>query len=98
MIFFFVRSWDNRLTELWIFIFLDSFWLNRLLIFKFLHVSIVHGTIEVGNNIAYGEVVKPLMCVYFLNLDLKNQESILMDFKRMDEVKGVHVAYGFDSA
>ena len=69
-----------------------------LLIFKFPPVSRIHSTIEVGNKIALGAIVKPIVCVHFLNTDLTKWGIRLMDFKRMDEVKGVLVSYNFDSA
>ena len=52
----------------------ESYCFNRLfgglLIFKFLPVSPIHNTIEVGNKIALGAIVKPIVCVHFLNTDL----------------------------
>jgi hypothetical protein len=51
----------------------------------------------VGNKIALGAIVKPIVCVYFLNTDLTKSRIGLMDFKRMGEVEGVLVAYNFDS-
>ena len=80
----------NRLIKLWIFI---------LLLFKFLQIyvlpiSIVHNTIKMGNEIAFGAIVKPIVCVHFLSIELTKLGVGLMEFnfkRRMDEAEGVPV-------
>jgi len=85
------------LIELWIFI---------LPLFKFLQIyvlpiSVVRSTIEVGNEIAFGAIVKSIVCVHLLNTELTESGVGLMEsnFKiRMGEVEEVLVTYNFESA
>ena len=54
---------------------------------------------KVGNEIAIGAIVKPILCVHFLNTELEKSRVGLMEFKRrMGEVEKVLVTHNFDSA
>uniref|UniRef100_A0A2N9EVI6 mitogen-activated protein kinase kinase kinase n=1 Tax=Fagus sylvatica TaxID=28930 RepID=A0A2N9EVI6_FAGSY len=56
-------------------------------------------TIEVGNKIACGAIVKAIVCVHFLNTEWTNSGVRLIYFmRRMGEVEGVLVTYSFHSA
>ena len=52
-----------------------------------------------GNEIAYGAIIKPIACVQFLNTELAKSGVGLMEFKRrMGEVEEVLVTNYFDYA
>ena len=47
-----------------------------------------------GNEIAFGTIVKPIVCVHFLSIELTKSGVKLMEFnfkRRMDEAEGVPV-------
>ncbi|KAK7852420.1 peroxidase 5, partial [Quercus suber] len=75
-----------------------------LLIFKFqqiyvLLVSLIYSTIEVGNEITFGAIVKAVASVHLLNIEQTKSGVGFTKFKRrMGEVEGVSVTYNFDFA
>ena len=65
----FANFWVKGLMELWNF----RFWLDGLLLFKFLQIYVLpipgeHSTIEVGSKIASWAIVK-VECIHFLNTE-----------------------------
>ncbi|KAK7859069.1 peroxidase 5, partial [Quercus suber] len=62
-------------------------------------VSLIYSTIEVGNEITFGAIVKAVASVHLLNIEQTKSGVGFTKFKRrMGEVEGVSVTYNFDFA
>jgi len=54
----------------------------------------------VGNEITFGAIAKPIVCVHLLNTNLKKSRVGLMKYnfkRRMGEMEGMLMTYNFES-